>query len=77
MTNLILEASGTLGVELDSGIVITTTVVEVTVEIESDAMGDELDTPVESGTLVDNSALDPDHETPLPEELDLGDGGGG
>jgi hypothetical protein len=49
--------------------------VEVTVEIKSDAVVTELDTPVESGTLVDSSALDTDHDTPLPEELNLGYGG--
>ena len=74
-TRLILDASGTLGVELDSGKVITTMLVEVTVEVKTDLVVTELDTPVESETLVDDSTLDPDHDTPLPEELDLGYGG--
>ena len=59
MTNLVLEKTGTLGVELDSTtVVMTMTVVEMNfVEVELRALGVELDTPVDRGTLVEGTAL--------------------
>lgn len=72
-TNLILDASGTLGEELD--FVITTTLVEVTVDVKLASMGTQLETAVDRGTLVDGNTLEPDHDTPLPDELGLEYGG--
>ena len=58
-TNLVLEKTGTLGVELDSTtVVMTMTVVEMNfVEVELRALGVELDSPVDRGTLVEGTAL--------------------
>jgi hypothetical protein len=61
MANLVLEKSGTLGVELDSTMVVTVTmtVLEmITAEVELRATEVELDTPVDRGILVDGNALD-------------------
>jgi hypothetical protein len=72
MTNLVLEKTGTLGVELDSTtVVMTMTVVEMNfVEVELRALEVELDTLVDRGTFVEGTAL----VVPEIEALELKDG---
>lgn len=68
---MVLEKTGTLGVELDSTtVVMTMTVVEMNfVEVELRALWVELDTPVDRGMFVDGNALVPEIEA-----LELADG---
>jgi hypothetical protein len=81
-TDLMLEADGTLGVELGPTLVVfTTTVVEImmALEVVLETTEIELDTPVDNGTLEDGVMMleetVPDEEGTLFEELLYGYGG--